>query len=201
MKTIASLAFGIACAVGASLGVASVTAVVESGSESSPLVTRGASDLWTTTPVKIDRSAQSFERLPAVLSTYASSPVRIARGASLAEQKIVVSMNTADGSPTLSGDHLDWCASRYRSFDPKTNSYRSFRGEIRTCSSPFESRSSAPDQYLGQAAQSSPLPERVAAWCAARYQSYRLEDNTYQPYGGERRTCRGPRPEDEMALR
>jgi hypothetical protein len=201
MKTIASLAFGIACAVGASLGVASVTSVVVSGSESSPLVTRGASDLWTIKPVKIDRSAQSLERLPAVLSTYASSPVRTARSASPAELNIAVSVNTSGGGPAFSGDHLDWCASRYRSYDPMTNSYRSFSGETRTCSSPFETRSSASAQDLTPVAQSSSAPAGVTAWCAAHYQSYRVEDNTYQPYGGERRTCRGPRSGDEMALR
>ena len=32
-----------------------------------------------------------------------------------------------------------------------------------------------------------------ADWCFARYRSYRLEDNTYQPYrGGQRRACQSP---------
>jgi hypothetical protein len=100
----------------------------------------------------------------------------------------------------LSGDHVDWCASRYRSFNVDTNTYRSFSGETKTCSSPFESRQSYSDQNLGQSAKAA-TSEDVAAWCAARYQSYRIEDNTYQPYGGQRRPCRGPKAGDEMALR
>ncbi|KQV35264.1 BA14K family protein [Rhizobium sp. Root1204] len=32
----------------------------------------------------------------------------------------------------------------------------------------------------------------VAAWCADRYRSYRVLDNTYQPYSGARRQCRPP---------
>ncbi|WP_082597332.1 BA14K family protein [Rhizobium sp. Root708] len=201
MKTIVTLAFGITCTVGASLGVASVASVVVTEPESSAGLTPGASELWTTTPVKIDRAAQSFERLPAVLSTYASSPARIARTASPAEQNIEVSMNATDGVPDFSADHLNWCASRYRSYNANMNTYRSFSGEMRSCSSPFESRQSASDKYLGQAAKSSFTSEGVVAWCAARYQSYRPADNTYQPYGGQRRPCLGPKSGDEMALR
>ena len=29
-------------------------------------------------------------------------------------------------------------------------------------------------------------------WCAERYRSYRVEDNTYQPYDGPRRACESP---------
>lgn len=32
----------------------------------------------------------------------------------------------------------------------------------------------------------------VAAWCADRYRSYRVSDNTYQPYSGARRQCKPP---------
>jgi hypothetical protein len=31
-----------------------------------------------------------------------------------------------------------------------------------------------------------------AAWCAERYRSYRIEDNSYQPYGNSRRQCDSP---------
>ncbi|MCJ8518490.1 hypothetical protein ABID21_001188 [Pseudorhizobium tarimense] len=31
-----------------------------------------------------------------------------------------------------------------------------------------------------------------AEWCADRYRSYRVEDNTYQPYDGPRRQCDSP---------
>ncbi len=32
----------------------------------------------------------------------------------------------------------------------------------------------------------------MAAWCADRYRSYRVSDNTYQPYSGARRQCEPP---------
>lgn len=200
MKTIATLAFGIACAVGASLGVASVASAVVTEPSSATRLTFGTSDLWTTTPVKIDRATQSFERLPAIMSTYVSSPVRIARTASSVAPNIKVSTNVSDDVAMLSRGHFDWCASRYRSFNADTNTYRSFSGAMKTCSSPFQSHQSSSDHDPGQSAQSS-TSENVAAWCAARYQSYRIGDNTYQPYGGQRRPCRGPKAGDEMALR
>lgn len=31
-----------------------------------------------------------------------------------------------------------------------------------------------------------------ANWCAERYRSYRVEDNSYQPYGSARRPCQSP---------
>ncbi|WP_442981306.1 BA14K family protein [Rhizobium sp. S152] len=200
MKAIASLAFGLACAVGASLGVASVTSVFQ-GSEGSSSMTTGASDLWTSTPVKIDRAAQTFERMPAVLSRYASSPLRTTGSPLAAEQNVATSLSPAANERPLPTEHFNWCASRYHSFHPATNSYRAFSGEVRRCSSPFETSSSVSLYSEDQVAQSKPVTERVATWCASRYRSYRAEDNTYQPYGGQRRICHGPTVGDETALR
>ena len=33
---------------------------------------------------------------------------------------------------------------------------------------------------------------QIAAWCSQQYRSYRLSDNTYQPYTGARRQCQPP---------
>ncbi|RAZ84204.1 BA14K family protein [Mesorhizobium hawassense] len=33
--------------------------------------------------------------------------------------------------------HLQWCATRYRSYRPQENSYRSYSGELRPCISPY----------------------------------------------------------------
>jgi hypothetical protein len=39
----------------------------------------------------------------------------------------------------------------------------------------------------------SEINQAHADWCFARYRSYRIEDNTYQPYsGGQRRSCESP---------
>lgn len=47
---------------------------------------------------------------------------------------------------------------------------------------------------VGGATPSSPsINAAHAQWCYARYRSYRVEDNSYQPYGGSsRRQCRAP---------
>jgi len=36
------------------------------------------------------------------------------------------------------------------------------------------------------------LPARHISWCRERYRSYRVEDNTVQPYDGPRKACRSP---------
>lgn len=41
----------------------------------------------------------------------------------------------ADSAAT-DGFHMTWCEQHYRSFDPATNTYRTYGGEIRTCISP-----------------------------------------------------------------
>ncbi|MDO1584399.1 BA14K family protein [Rhizobium oryzicola] len=47
-----------------------------------------------------------------------------------------------------------------------------------------------------EVAASAPTDEGLTrahiAWCAARYRSYQVEDNTYQPFGGARRICQSP---------
>jgi hypothetical protein len=114
----------------------------------------------------------------------------------------------------LAAAHAEWCANRYRSYDPSDNSYRPYSGGRRTCVSPYsnavagEAGSSAPggNAYAQEAADAMPATDYVPAdataaggdvlseharSCLARYHSYRPEDNTYQPYdGGPRRQCR-----------
>lgn len=50
-----------------------------------------------------------------------------------------------------------------------------------------------PDARLPRIAGSVPaIPHAHIDWCSSRYASYRLWDNTYQPYHGPRRQCRSP---------
>ncbi|WP_028749372.1 BA14K family protein [Rhizobium mesoamericanum] len=37
-----------------------------------------------------------------------------------------------------------------------------------------------------------PVPSGHVAWCQARYRSYRVYDNTFQPYNGPRQQCVSP---------
>lgn len=41
---------------------------------------------------------------------------------------------------------------------------------------------------------------RHLAWCYGRYRSYRLTDNTFQPYHGPRRECLSPYEQERRAL-
>jgi hypothetical protein len=44
-----------------------------------------------------------------------------------------------------------------------------------------------------QESAGSPQSDSHADWCLARYRSYRMEDNSYQPFdGGPRRACQSP---------
>ncbi len=36
------------------------------------------------------------------------------------------------------------------------------------------------------------LPAQHVAWCEDRYRSYRVSDNSFQPYNGPRQLCRSP---------
>jgi hypothetical protein len=123
-----------------------------------------------------------------------------------------------DKPQDMRAEHLEWCAERYRSYRPRDNSYTPFGGGRRQCQSPYAAMTSSAgtDQYalpVSQAPNRRPLFEQAstaeaareqevaelspsvaeyphAQSCAARYRSYRVEDNSYQPVsGGPRRQC------------
>lgn len=173
-------------------------------------------DLWTLKPTRIDRSAQNLERLPpryashVVMSEPAAQPAVQAvesvdphEGSEVGEIDILVTASidestSGTASNTLSPEHIAWCEARYRSYDPRDNNYRSFSGSIRPCNSPYQidqMAEMADDAEVMNASATttsdSPLvmEENVMA-CMQRYRSYRMSDNTYQPYGGgPRQTC------------
>lgn len=193
MQTVATLTFGIASSVAACVGAAAMASLVMANSEAFSLDPSSASDLWSVTPVRVDRRKQKFERLPPAYSSYVTEASAITS---------VIRKRPASGSAqvrhapqTLSTAHLDWCATRYRSFNATTNSYRAYSGETRTCTSPFAAEQpvaevgTGPSSWSQQATATGP---NATAWCALRYRSYRVQDNTYQPYGGPRRQCRPP---------
>src|SRR5690606_14889112 len=103
-------------------------------------------------------------------------------------------------------EHTAWCSQRYRSYRPHSNSYTSYSGAIRECVSPFSGDSEPYNDdviYIEASAQGSsfdPLEQGDSSEsymdsghvrsCLDRYRSYRVEDNSYQPYGGgPRRQC------------
>ncbi|MGO7632878.1 BA14K family protein [Rhizobium leguminosarum] len=183
MKAIASVTFGILSSVGACMAAASVASHVVADSEPHTFNDLAARDLWTTTPVKVDPRQQRYERISPLYSSYVTeaSAVITAR-ARTDSARPTTKLQTPQ--PEFSVEHLAWCADRYRSFDPATNSYRSYSGETRECMSPFRRIVAAADEGVG-----TKVTAQAAARCAARYKSYRAEDNTYQPWDGPRRSC------------
>ncbi|KAA1176591.1 BA14K family protein [Rhizobium tropici] len=182
MKALASVAFGIVSSVGACVAVASVASHVVGDSEPHAFKELAAHDLWTTRPVKVDPRQQHYERIPPLYSSYVIEAS--ATTSKAAEDSAHPTPQRPAPQPELAGEHFAWCAQHHRSFNPTTNFYRSYSGGIRECSSPFQQIVSEADQPVGTKEN-----VRSAAWCAARYKSYRPEDNTYQPWEGPRRTC------------
>ena len=90
--------------------------------------------------------------------------------------------------------HVDWCSRKYRSYQAETDSYLSYSDQMRPCVSPYvnDMTASVDDEPAILAASSdmtASLDDHAQA-CMNRYRSYRVEDNTYQPYGGgPRRQC------------
>jgi hypothetical protein len=188
MKAIASLAFGIASSIGVCIAAGSVASVVLADPETRTVGSLSSPDLWTTKPVRVDVASQNYERVPAAFSSYVTDAPKPAITARI---QAAVPPEPEPAMPQLSAEHLEWCADHYRSFDPATNSYRAYSGQTKACTSPFTASVttavSAPRLAEVRAADGA-----AAAACAARYQSYRAEDNSYQPYDGPRRACVPP---------
>ena len=192
MNAVASVAFGIVTSVAGCIAAASVASIVMAESETHPLADLSAPDLWTTTPVRVDPGEQNYQRVAPAYSSYVTDAPKI----SVASRKPDPAPLLAAAQPALPTEQLTWCSQRYRSYDPATNSYRAFSGEMRSCTSPYSEQAGTSGEVVTQtAATASPSPvesQAAASWCAARYHSYRAEDNSYQPFDGPRRQCQPP---------
>jgi len=116
---------------------------------------------------------------------------------------------TGEGTPVAAFPpeaHVAWCSERYRSYRPGDNTYRSFGGSYRHCVSPYAmgdedtaytvstaAAELSDDRWAAEPVSGGAARHVVsdhASSCSSRYRSYRVEDNTYQPYGGgARRQC------------
>jgi hypothetical protein len=124
--------------------------------------------------------------------------------------------DAGQSGPAVDAAQAEWCLARYRSYRVEDNSYQPFSGPRRTCESPVsriqQSASNlavAPGhpadlthgavQPVSQTADASQGMQMTgqsrshAEWCLSRYRSYRLDDNSYQPFDGSaRRSCQSP---------
>jgi hypothetical protein len=131
------------------------------------------SSLWTSVPTKIDRSRQSFERLPALAAgeTPATHPSKASLVENLPTGTIEDRVHGEFDAPILADNasaNGDQCRLRYRSYRAEDNTYQPFGGgPRRSCQSPA-TRSPAsmqptqPDQF----AADSSLRDHIS-WCRA----------------------------------
>ncbi|TIM12986.1 MAG: BA14K family protein [Mesorhizobium sp.] len=155
--------------------------------------------------------------VPADQAPFDQAPVdRTAKPASSPDTTATASVKPAmpatDEQQAMPAAHVEWCASRYRSYRPSDDHYISYSGEQRPCVSPYldagaADRAAQPADDGASYVEATdtwsmdgdvPADETGGAWlppdhvqyCFSRYRSYRPEDNTYQPYsGGPRRQC------------
>ncbi|WFU12726.1 BA14K family protein (plasmid) [Rhizobium sp. CB3090] len=186
MKAIALAAFGIASSIGACIAVASLASYVVAEPERHSFANLTAPDLWTTEPRRVDPRTQHYERLPPLYSTYVTNATAV-KTAKPSKEIGSTATEVDQQKPWFSAEHIQTCARRYRSFDPSTNTYRSYDGRIRQCS--LSSDVIQPDEGTPPGPS---ISAQAVDWCASRYRSYRREDNSYQPFEGPRRACQPP---------
>lgn len=151
--------------------------------------------LWSPEVRRVDTSLQAYERLPAVLPentllAEAKSGQRVNVPPSSTNKPDVTEARVAFLSETLSTKAQEWCGARYRSYNAADNTYQPYGGgPRRACAAPIEAVSVAVEQLADGGASDPNVNER---WCMERYTSYRIEDNTYQPFSGGRKVCSGP---------
>lgn len=136
-------------------------------------------DLWTTQPKAVDPSKQAYQRVAPTTDTasIANEPPK-PTGASPAPTPAQTATDTAAVTTT----------------DPDRAAPASDVDNTTTASIDPQPDDAAEEGRMDMADQSEPgINAEQAAWCYARYRSYRIEDNSYQPYsGGARRQCEAP---------
>jgi hypothetical protein len=166
--------------------------------------------LWTSRPVPIDRSKQSFERLPALVvqrpetARTNQGPQRIVTSASLAPRRYAQPHGMDESemvgeAPSLGSETAvaAWCAERYRSYRASDNTYQPYGVGRRQCEPPFaaavrNTTTSDDAQYSSSVAETSYIGNSHTQWCFARYRSYNPGNNTYRAFSGEIRSCLSP---------
>ncbi|TYR32506.1 BA14K family protein [Mesorhizobium microcysteis] len=187
-------------------------------------------EVWTNEPRVVDVADQSFERIGTVVEPRSASEavepgvddLTTAALPSVSDAVVLEDAVFQDAevqydaaSQELIVAHVDWCSSRYRSYNAGDNSYIAYSGGRRTCISPYTEQFEAGGadlevvtsedgfgEYAEAAASGSSsygetqhdayadFASDHVAYCFDRYRSYRPEDNTYQPFGGgPRRQC------------
>jgi hypothetical protein len=155
--------------------------------------------LWTSGAKRVDPGRQAYQRLPAAMSpnTMLANVKPVERvNVTLGSSRPANASAEQDASPDIllaemraEKEHY-WCSTRYRSYDPVSNTYQPYRGGPRqTCAAPIETPAT-PVQEVADVGGANGL-DANARWCMEKFSSYRVEDNTYQPFTGGRKQCPG----------
>lgn len=154
--------------------------------------------IWTSSPVRVDRSAQAFTREPGSASVQTASNENVHEdapdtiGARIIQTSATPDLQkpVASTTPNLASA----CQARYRSYRESDNTYQPFNGgPRRQCDAPAQSPTVGMTVNDTASAVAQNPEQDHATWCEARYSSYRIADDTYQPLGGgERRRCASP---------
>ena len=197
---------------GSGLAFATWLLVVKPVRQATPSI--GVAELWTRGAQPVNKAAQTLERIPAAPAmvpdpkTEAAGAPQQSPAATDAIATSAIPPSTGEAPAGLSAAHVDWCASRYRSYRSEDNSYMSYSGQQRPCISPYldaaaagvaqpldavsyvEADEASMDGYASTDEGGARLSSDHVDYCFSLYRSYRPEDNTYQPYsGGPRRQC------------
>jgi hypothetical protein len=171
-------------------------------------------EIWAIEPRRVDTASQDYERIgDPVVAPDEIMMAMASTGTMTDANALGLDSSSSDGNlevASLSGDveleqseptalpaaHVAWCANRYRSYREETNTYRPYSGGKQTCVSPYadEQVSDRSGDAAVQSASASVMAGGLSAShirdCQSRYRSYRVSDNSYQPYGGgPRRQC------------
>lgn len=162
MKMLAALIAGLLLSMTTFVaGLVIAITFLNAGGPEHPLDGDDVTALWSSEPVTIEKSAQTFERLPARPVPKAQAVAALSQAA--AGARAAVDATPAEArqetepmvDPVVTGAidtqaetdkeqaswrnsaHVDWCKRRFRSYDVETNSYRPYGGGTRSCESPY----------------------------------------------------------------
>lgn len=151
-----------------------------------------AEPLWTSDIKRIDVQEQAYERLPSLVApdallAEAQKPVKPNKavpGAASEDENNKAELASAQAHELAQ----QWCAERYRSYSPEDNTYQPYGGGARrACVAPVQEAAPSIIEAAGDTMQA--LDDGHIRSCMQRYSSYRIEDNSYQPFSGPRKKC------------
>lgn len=167
--------------------------------------------LWTSHPVSVDPSKQSFERLPALVvklpeSAEINPGIDYIVASSVQSSRQLVRTDVIGDSERSSVDSsiyqadpevAAWCADRYRSYRASDNTYQPYSGGRRQCEPPFtslvhETVTAEAVQQEADIGEIGYFGDGHAEWCLSQYRSYNPDNNTFRAFSGEIRSCVSP---------